>query len=83
METVSKFKNCLYALGCTPETTFYVKYHNSKRSMWTLTRRTNKLSDEYHCNSLKDIQNRAGHNHTYRTEALSTWGKPIRDRICS
>ena len=60
METVTKFKNCLYALGCTPETTFYVKDHNSKRSMWTLTRRTNKLSDEYHCNSLKVIKTALG-----------------------
>ena len=28
--------------------------------MWTLTRRTNKLSDEYHCNSLKVIKTAEG-----------------------
>ena len=28
--------------------------------MWTLTRRTNKLSDEYHCYSLKVIKTALG-----------------------
>ena len=36
--------------------------------MWALTRRTNKVSDEYHYNSLKVIQNRPGHNHTYKAD---------------